>query len=205
MNEPIEARKRQSQSLAVLPNPETAPQPAGLGPFPRSLARYQRIKALATGGNGEVDLWHDQDIDRNVAVKRLKLQRSPQAMAQFVSEVHTVGQLEHPGIVPIYDVGIDEEGNYFFVMKHIEGETLEQIIAKLRSGDAEAKRRYSYETRAQIFMQILRAVQYAHGKGYLHCDIKPAKVWLDGKSRVLSARDAANADNDGTIRSDPET
>lgn len=179
-----ERKPRKSQSLSVLPpipegrgtgqHPTIHPSATQGGLYPRSLARYQRIRALATGGNGEVDIWHDQDIDRNVAVKRLKLQRSPTALAQFISEVHTVGQLEHPGIVPIYDVGIDEENNYFFVMKHVEGETLEQVIAKLREGDPIYKRRFSYEVRAQIFMQILRAVQYAHGKGYLHCDIKPA-------------------------------
>lgn len=189
-----EGRKpRQSQSLSVLPalpeghgpptstptgqNPTTNASATQGGLYPRSLARYQRIRALATGGNGEVDIWHDQDIDRNVAVKRLKLQRSQTALAQFISEVHTVGQLEHPGIVPIYDVGIDEDNNYFFVMKHVEGETLEQVIAKLQQGDPIYKRRYSYEVRSQIFMQILRAVQYAHGKGYLHCDIKPAEIF----------------------------
>jgi serine/threonine-protein kinase len=144
--------------------------------YPRSVARYQRIRALGEGGAGEVDLWHDQDIDRDVAVKRLKRAGINDSLAKFVREIQTTGQLQHPSIVPIYDVGIDEEGRYFFVMKHVEGETLEQIIAKLREGDSAYKQRYSYEARAQIFMQVLRAVQYAHRKGFLHCDIKPADV-----------------------------
>jgi len=171
-----------SRSMSVLPAVAPAAMPAI---EPRNVARYQRIRALASGGNGEVDIWHDQDIDRQVAVKRLKLKRNPSAVAQFVSEVQTVGKLEHPGIVPIYDVGVDEEGNYFFVMKHIEGETLEQVIAKLRSGDPTYQRRFSYESRAQIFMQILRAVQYAHRKGYIHCDLKPANVIVGPFGEVM--------------------
>ena len=156
------------------PPPIDARGPSGL--FPGSVARYQKIRALGAGGSGDVDLWHDQDIDRNVAVKKLRHKGDQEFLAQFLKEVKTTGQLEHPGIVPIYDVGVDEDGQYFFVMKHVEGETLEQIIARLRAGDPDYKRRFSYETRTQIFMQILRAVQYAHRKGLVHCDIKPAQV-----------------------------
>lgn len=177
--------RSESQRLSVLPSIQPKSEVEAPGPYPRPSARYQRIRALAEGGSGQIDIWHDQDIDRNVAVKRLKLKRNPSAVAQFMSEVQTVGKLEHPGIVPIYDVGVDQEGSYFFVMKHVEGETLEQIIGKLRTGDPNAIRRFSYEARAQIFMQILRAVQYAHHKGYLHCDIKPSNVIVGPFGEVM--------------------
>ena len=158
---------RKSQGLSVLPAVEpSAPVPAL---SPRSVARYQRIRPLGEGGNGEVDLWRDQDIDRDVAVKRLKQAGTPEVLAQFIQEVQTTGQLEHPGIVPIYDVGRDEEGRYFFVMKHVQGETLEQIIARLRAGDPAYRAHYSFEVRTQIFLQILHSVQYAHRKGFIHC------------------------------------
>lgn len=167
----------------MLPAIELRPETPAL--YPRKVARYQRIRALGEGGNGEVDLWRDQDIDRNVAVKRLKHADTPESLAQFVQEVHTTGQLEHPGIVPIYDVGLDEEGRYFFVMKHIEGETLEQIITQLRAADPKYVGRYSYEARTQIFMQILHSVQYAHQKGFIHCDIKPANVIVGPFGEVM--------------------
>lgn len=168
-------RTRKSQSMSVLPAVELG-APARTALSPRSVARYQRIRALGEGGNGEVDLWRDQDIDRDVAVKRLKHAGTPEVLAQFIQEVQTTGQLEHPGIVPIYDVGRDEEGRYFFVMKHVQGETLEQIIARLKAGDPAYTSCYSYEYRTHIFMQILRSVQYAHRKGFIHCDIKPANI-----------------------------
>ena len=175
--------QRVSQTMAVLPMVEPQPETPAL--YPRNVARYHRIQALGQGGVGEVDLWHDQDIDRNVAVKRLKHADTAESLAQFVQEVHTTGQLEHPGIVPIYDVGLDEEGRYFFVMKHIEGETLEQVIAGLRAGNPAYEQRFSYEVCTQIFMQILNSVKYAHKKGFVHCDIKPANVIVGPFGEVM--------------------
>jgi serine/threonine-protein kinase len=180
---PTSQRIRQSQSMSVLPAVEpSAPVPTL---YPRSVARYQRIRPLGEGGNGEVDLWRDQDIDRDVAVKRLKQVGPPEAVAQFIQEVQTTGQLEHPGIVPIYDVGRDEEGRYFFVMKHVQGETLEQIIARLKAGDRTYTSRFSFEARTQIFLQILHSVQYAHRKGFIHCDIKPANIIVGPVGEVM--------------------
>jgi serine/threonine-protein kinase len=174
---------RKSQSMSVLPAVEAQPNASRLQP--RNVARYQRVRSLGEGGNGEVDLWHDQDIDRDVAVKRLKQTGTPELMAQFIQEVQTTGKLEHPGIVPLYDVGLDEEGRYFFVMKHVQGETLEQIISRLRVGDPAYVQRYSYEVRTQIFLQILHSVQYAHRKGYVHCDIKPANIIVGTYGEVM--------------------
>jgi len=176
-------RNRQSQSMSVLPAVEARPETPVL--YPRNVARYQRIRALGEGGNGEVDLWRDQDIDRDVAVKRLKQAGTPETLAMFVQEVQTTGKLEHPGIVPIYDVGLDEEGRFFFVMKHVEGETLEQIIGRLLAGDPTYVHRYSYEVRTQIFLQILHSVQYAHRKGFVHCDIKPANIIIGPFGEVM--------------------
>ncbi len=172
-----------SQTQSVLPTVEARPQAPAL--YPRNVARYQRIRTLGEGGNGEVDLWRDQDIDRNVAVKRLKQVGSPETLANFVQEVQINGQLEHPGIVPIYDVGVDEAGRYFFVMKHVEGETLERVIAELRQNNPEYVRRFSYEVRTQIFLQILHSVQFAHRKGFVHCDLKPANVIVGPFGEVM--------------------
>jgi serine/threonine-protein kinase len=129
---------------------------------------------------------HDQDISRRVAVKRLLPEATdPILLARFVEEIRTVGRLEHPNIVPIHDVGVDEEGNYFFVMKYVEGETLEAIIERLAAGDREAHRRYTYEARVQIFIGLLRALAYAHDRGILHRDIKPANVMVGRYGEVV--------------------
>ena len=152
---------------------------------PRDKARYEAAKVLGRGGMGEVKLAHDHDIGRQVAVKRLLDEGNTHAVARFIDEVRTVGSLEHPNIVPIHDVGVDEDGSLFFVMKYVEGETLASIIDKLERGDAEAHRRYNFEARLDIFVGLLRALQYAHSQGLVHRDIKPENVMIGRYGEVV--------------------
>jgi serine/threonine-protein kinase len=168
----------------VLPRVEIA----GEGPklIAQGKLRYEPVGELGAGGVGEVALMRDQDIERPVAVKRLKpSQQSPAALVRFVEEIRTVGQLEHPNIVPIHDVGVDEQGRYFFVMKYLDGETLEAIISKLAAGDPEYHRRYTFEYRTQLFLGILRALQFAHARGIIHRDIKPSNVMIGRYGEVV--------------------
>jgi serine/threonine-protein kinase len=141
---------------------------------------------LGAGGVGEVVASRDNDIERVVAIKRLKADmRSPSHLVRFIEEIKTIGALEHPNIVPIHDVGVDENGDYFFVMKYVEGETLEHVISKLRAGDRLYHERYGFERRVEIFMGILEAVQFAHEKGVLHRDLKPSNVMIGPNGEVL--------------------
>ncbi len=148
--------------------------------------RYQPVRPIATGGMGEVVLMHDQDIARPVAVKRLLPELADtSALLRFVEEIRVIGQLEHPNIVPIHDVGVDEEGRYFFVMKYVEGETLADILARLRDGDADYHRHYTIERRLEIFVGVLNALAFAHSRGILHRDIKPANVMVGRFGEVV--------------------
>ncbi len=148
--------------------------------------RYEEQKTLGAGGVGVVVAARDHDIERDVAMKRLLPEmQGPEALARFVEEIRTVGKLEHPNIVPIHDVGIDHQGRYFFVMKHIEGETLEHIISRLAAGDREYHGKYGFERRAQIFQGILEAIRYAHEQGILHRDIKPANIMVGAHGEVV--------------------
>jgi serine/threonine-protein kinase len=154
--------------------------------IPHSANRYEPIKLLGEGGMGEVMLVRDQDIARPVAVKRLRLEGAdPSIIARFVDEIRTVGRLEHPNIVPIHDVGVDEQGRYFFVMKYVEGETLESIIQKLAAGDPDYHARYSFQSRVEIFIGILHALAYAHEHGVVHRDVKPANVMVGRFGEVM--------------------
>jgi len=147
--------------------------------------RYEEIQSLGQGGVGEVTLVKDNDIDRLVALKRLKPNLlQPGHVLRFAEEVRTIGQLEHPNIVPVHDVGVDDDGQYYFVMKYVEGQTLETIIELLKQGDAAAHARFSFEYRTQIFMEILRAVHYAHEHGIVHRDIKPANIMVGPMGEV---------------------
>ncbi len=148
--------------------------------------RYEVVRKLGEGAVGEVSLAKDNDIQRLVAIKRLK-EPTPQtgSLARFVEEIQTNGQLEHPNIAPVHDVGIDAEGRYFFVMKYVRGENLEEILEKLRKGDVEAHRLYTPHYRAQIALEILRAVQFAHEQGVIHRDLKPSNVIVGPHGEVM--------------------
>jgi serine/threonine protein kinase len=152
---------------------------------PRDQTRYEGDKLLGRGGMGEVKLARDHDIGRKVAVKRMLDDDNPHAVARFIDEVRTVGSLEHPNIVPIHDVGVDEDGALFFVMKYVEGETLESIIEKLDAGDPAYHKRYGFEARLDLFIGLLRALQYAHSQGLVHRDVKPANIMVGGYGEVV--------------------
>jgi len=149
--------------------------------------RYELSRRLGEGGVGEVIMARDNDIDRDVAIKRLRaeMQGSHATVLRFAEEVRTVGRLEHPNIVPIHDVGVHPNGEYFFVMKYVHGETLETIIEKLAAGDPEYHRRYPIERRVEIMMGILEAIAYAHSKKIIHRDIKPANVMVGPYGEVV--------------------
>ncbi|MCK9461772.1 MAG: serine/threonine protein kinase [Proteobacteria bacterium] len=149
-------------------------------------SRFEPLRALGEGGAGEVTAAMDHDIGRTVAVKKIRAEaRCDEMVARFVEEIRTVGSLEHPNVVPIHDVGVDEAGDYYFVMKYVDGETLESIIARLKAGDAEAHREYGFERRVQIFRGLLEAVAFAHSRGIVHRDLKPANVMIGRFGEVL--------------------
>lgn len=163
--------------------------------------RFEELGLLGEGGMGEVMLVKDHDIERTVALKRIPPSADVGAILRFVEEIRTIGRLEHPNIMPVHDVGVDEHGRYYFVMKHLRGETLESIIAKLRAGDRDAHAKYPFTVRAQIFLGVLHAIDYAHREGFLHRDLKPANIMVGpfgevtvldwGLARKVTAKDAA--------------
>ncbi len=167
---------QQARRSTVLPRLEWK----GEVPVPRAdpRLRFEELGSLGVGGMGEVVLAKDHDIERTVAIKRLKQQDDLGMVVRFVDEIRTVGALEHPNIVPVHDVGVDESGRYYFVMKHVRGESLEAIIARLKAGDAATHDRFPFHVRVQVFMSILNAMAYAHQQGFIHRDLKPANVMV---------------------------
>jgi len=142
-------------------------------------SRYDDGPLLGTGGMGEVRLCGDLRIGRRVAKKTLHIETdTPMARARFLREARVQGQLEHPSIVPVYDLDLDAEGRPFFTMKRVRGDTLERIIDHLRRKDEAYLKRYAERRLLAAFVQVCLTVDYAHSRGVLHRDLKPGNVML---------------------------
>ncbi len=137
-------------------------------------ARYQDQRRLGRGGMGEVRLCKDMRIGRDVALKVIRDERAgqPQARSRFLKEVRVQGQLEHPAVVPVYDLDATKGGRPYFTMRRVGGRTLADII---RMNDDEA---YSRRRLLSAFSQVCLAVDYAHERGIVHRDLKPSNIML---------------------------
>ncbi len=166
--------------------PEVAMNAGAVVLRPKNKERYDNIKRLGAGGAGEVVLVQDNDIQRKVEMKRVHQDSFDEIkLARFVEEIKTVGQLEHPNIIPIRDVGIDDDGQLYFTMKFVQGETLGEIITKLRNGNSAYHKVYTYERRTHIFVEILQAIHFAHARGIIHRDLKPDNIMIGEYGEVM--------------------
>jgi tetratricopeptide (TPR) repeat protein/tRNA A-37 threonylcarbamoyl transferase component Bud32 len=140
--------------------------------------RYVIKKFHAGGGIGEVYRAEDREIGREVALKRLRDRTASQD--RFLAEAQVTGQLEHPGIVPVHDVGTDAEGRPFYVMKFVRGRTLKDVIAAYHAGTAGdgAAREVVRHRLLETFVVLCQAVAYAHSRGVVHRDLKPDNVMV---------------------------
>jgi tRNA A-37 threonylcarbamoyl transferase component Bud32 len=143
-------------------------------------SRYKTLAKLGEGGMGEVHLCADRRIGREVAMKVVRTARAERhdLRRRFLREARVQGQLEHPAIVPVYDLGRDPHGAAFFTMKRVRGKTLETLLDGLRAGDAEARTELTRHKLLSVFGSVCLAVHFAHTRGVLHRDLKPSNVML---------------------------
>lgn len=175
-----------SERSAVLPMFEiTAAQPKPVVHHPGA-QRFRRVKQIGRGGSSDVLLVQDNDIHRLVAMKTIRSESDASSrVIRFVEEIKLTGQLDHPNIIPIHDVGLNTRGQYYYTMKYVEGDTLFSVIRKLKEGDPEAHAKYSFERRIKIFIEILYALDFAHERGIIHRDLKPANIMLGRHGEVI--------------------
>jgi tetratricopeptide (TPR) repeat protein len=165
--------------------PRLAPTAAGRAgppepPPPDCFGGYAVLQPLGRGGSGVVYRVNDPELNRPLAVKVLRpeLRDDPDAVRRFVAEAQVLGQLQHPGIVPVHGLGRLSDGRPYFAMKLVEGRTLAELLAE-RPSPADGRPRF-----LAVFQQVCQAVAYAHSRGVIHRDLKPANVMVGAFAEV---------------------
>ena len=132
-----------------------------------SFAGYELRELLGRGGMGEVLLAHDDEIGRDVAIKRMRrADPTEEAETRFLREAKVQARLQHPSIVPVHELGRDASGRPYFTMKRLVGRTLEEL-----RGD-------SLQRLLRAFVDVCLAIEFAHEHGVIHRDIKPTNIML---------------------------
>ena len=131
----------------------------------------------ASGGMGSIDIAVDRALDRRIAVKTLHphLRPSESAVRMFLREARLTGLLDHPHIVPVYDIGERDADHLYFAMKLVEGQTLDDIVRALPRGPLDTATLYAI---LDVVTKVCDALAFAHSRGVIHCDIKPANVMV---------------------------
>ncbi|MPY89363.1 MAG: protein kinase [Luteitalea sp.] len=161
--------------------------------------RYTVIEELGRGGMGTVYRAVDEPLQREVAIKVMNTAAAHAPLAaRLQAEARVLAALEHPGIVPIHDVGTLADGRAFYVMKRVSGRTLDQLdLAAMSLSD-----------RLGLFERILHPVAFAHARGIIHRDLKPQNIMVGSYGEVLvldwgvAKLSTANAEDPGDARTD---
>jgi tetratricopeptide (TPR) repeat protein len=181
----------------------TPPEPAGAGtlaaappapppdvaPSPQVAGRYRPLRPLGKGGLGEVFVALDGELNREVALKEVQARHlgSPDTLARFLREAEVTGHLEHPGVVPVYGLGVHADGRPYYAMRLIRGDSLQQALERFHQDGrtAPGERSVAFRGLLRRFVDVCNAVAYAHARGVIHRDLKPANVMLGPYGETL--------------------
>jgi serine/threonine protein kinase/tetratricopeptide (TPR) repeat protein len=172
--------------------PGNWPATTAAGQLPDALhatAVYEPRRRHAMGGQGEVLVAHHRELDRLVALKRVRPDRlHEQARRRFLREAAITARLQHPGIVPVYAIGQDQDGP-FYTMPLVEGQTLSEAIAEFHGDEAlkrdPGRRSLKFRGLLQRFVAVCETIAYAHDRGVTHRDLKPSNIILGAYGETL--------------------
>jgi tetratricopeptide (TPR) repeat protein/tRNA A-37 threonylcarbamoyl transferase component Bud32 len=180
-----------------------------------SAGRYQPRRFHARGGLGEVYLADDQELQREVALKRMQesLTHDEASRRRFLREAHITSRLGHPGIVPVHGLVQDDQGRPCYAMRFIDGTSLKDAIAAFHQADRPGRdpgeRSLALRELLGRFVAVSNTVAYAHSRGIVHCDLKPANIMLGkygetlvidwGLARPFGRTEAERADREDTL------
>lgn len=152
--------------------------------------RYVPMELLASGGMGEVWRVEDERLERTVA---LKVVRSPLVgasfLARFRAEAKVTAQLQHPGVIPVHDVGQLPDGRAWYAMKEVDGVTVEALLQDVhrawRMGYEATPAGFTYRRMLESFLRVCEAMAYSHAQGVIHRDLKPSNMMVGPYGEVL--------------------
>ncbi len=154
--------------------------------------RFRIVERHAHGGLGVIFKAKDLQLHRTVAVKKIRASQVDLTLARdkFLLEAEVTGNLEHPGIVPVYALGLDRSQQPFYAMRFIHGENLHVHIRKFHEeeGNPRSRARFNgieFRKLLRRFLDVCNAMEYAHARGILHRDLKPANVMLGDHGETL--------------------
>jgi serine/threonine protein kinase len=176
-------------------------------------SQFAELRMHAQGGLGVVYRAGERELSRDVAIKfiRSTLAENTDCRNRFRTEAEITSRLEHPGVVPVYGFGTGSDGNLFYAMRFIEGDTLDEAIGRYH--DAKTKEATSRDTREfelrellGRFVALCKTIAYAHNRGIVHRDIKPENVMLGryGETIVIDWGLAIPVDRQGVFKQSGE-
>jgi tetratricopeptide (TPR) repeat protein/predicted Ser/Thr protein kinase len=172
---------RSVEATARIAPDHDAPLPPMMGGGRFLLKRFH-----AKGGMGEVWLAEDCDIGRQVALKKVRTGRESHR-DMFLQEARITGQLEHPGVIPVHELGLDDNSQPFYVMKFVHGRTLKEAIEEYHGPRAAGREAREVERLRllNIFVDLCHTIAYAHSRGVIHRDVKPENVMVGAYGETL--------------------
>jgi WD40 repeat protein/serine/threonine protein kinase len=147
--------------------------------------RYEIGGQIAQGGMGAILNAREVAIRREVAMKVMLKSGAGEDLVRFVEEAQITGQLEHPNIVPVHELSVDENDQVFYTMKMVRGITLRKVLDLMAAGTEATLREYPLATLLTIFQKVCDAVAFAHSRGVIHRDLKPENIMLGDFGEVL--------------------
>jgi len=149
--------------------------------------KYRSLGKLVAGGMGAILRVLDQDLQRTSAMKVVlpAFKNKEDALTGFIAEAKITGLLEHPNVIPVHDLGLTGDEGLYFTMKLAQGEALNDILERLRSGDPETVEIYTPYHLLSIFRKVCDALSYAHSRNIIHQDVKPHNIMVGRYGEVL--------------------
>ncbi|MEC7987672.1 MAG: protein kinase [Myxococcota bacterium] len=159
---------------------------------PNKLGSYDKRKQIGKGAMGSVWRVQDPTLYREIALKVINTEHGSEELERgnFIKEAQISAQLQHPGIVPVYELNSLASGHLYFTMKEIKGRTLKEVMKTVHNASRDGVWRsasdgWNFRKLISAFHSVCRTIEYAHSRGVIHCDLKPSNIMIGDYGEVL--------------------